>query len=389
MKKLLISFAMLCAVSGAQVPVRPIQQPHMTFVNSTGAPCAGCKLYSYIAGSTTPQATYIDSTGTSVNTNPIILGADGGANIWLSSLSYKLVLIDALGNTVWSVDNVSAASFPCAPSKAIQIANTAATGWTCDSSITIDPAAHTLNVGTLGANYVSIGALGTPTRWTFDTTTPATALASLGGAGSGAGTAGQLAYFAATGNVVAGTSAIPSAITATTQSPGDNTTKVATTAYVASPGAINPSSVKVASGTAMTGNQGNGTLVQHSTGAVTAGHAAKFDANGNIVDAGGGLFTTLTDVTGSFTFGTSYQNTGTLPLQISGYGTITGGSGDSMIMCNIGPSSPSFTPWSTTVTGTVSGEHVGFSCIIPPTYFYSVTVTNIISSTPGKWFNLQ
>lgn len=36
----------------------------------------------------------------------------------------------------------------------------------------------------------------------------------------------------------------------------------------------------------MTGNQGNGALVQHSTGATTANDCAKFDANGNVVDAG-------------------------------------------------------------------------------------------------------
>lgn len=284
MNKLLLTFLLVIA-AGAQVPVRPIQQPHMTFSNAIGAACAGCSLHSYIAGTTTPQTTYTDSSGSNTNTNPIILGADGGANIWLSSLSYKLVLIDTFGNTVWSVDNVSAASFPCAPSKSVQIANTASTGFSCDSSITIDTSAHTFNVGTLGANYVSIGALGTPTRWAFDTTTPTTALASLGGApvGGGGGTANQLAFYAATGAAVTGTSAIPTAITATTQSPGSNNTRVATTAYVALPGAIAPSSLKIAAGTAMTGNQGNGTLLQHSTGATTTGAGAVFDANGNIV----------------------------------------------------------------------------------------------------------
>lgn len=47
-----------------------------------------------------------------------------------------------------------------------------------------------------------------------------------------AGTANQLAYFATSTNAVSGTSAIPNGITATTQSTGDNTTKVATDAFV-------------------------------------------------------------------------------------------------------------------------------------------------------------
>ncbi len=390
---------LLSLTAFSQVPVRPIVQPHMVFFDATGSACIGCSLFSFAAGTTTPQATYVDSAGSSQNPNPIVLGADGGpqtpsgstGGIWLSSLAYKFVLKDALGNTIWTADNVTAAVWPCPTPTAINITNNAGTGLTCDPNITINVSAHTLNVGTLGSNYVQIGALGTSTRWNFDTTTPATALASLGGGVVNSGLVNQLAYYAAGGTAVSGTTAIPSIITAITRSPSDNSTFPATTAYVASPGAINPTSVRVAAGTAMTGNQGTGLLVQHSTGATVTGHGAVFDASGNVIDSGGtGVpFSTLTDVTGSFTFGTTYQNTGVLPLQISGYGTITGGSGDSMIMCNMGTASPSSTPWSTNTTATVSGEHVGFSCIIPPSYFYSVTVTNIISGTPGKWFNLQ
>ncbi len=56
-----------------------------------------------------------------------------------------------------------------------------------------------------------------------------------GGGGSGtvnSGTANQIAYYAGTGTAVSGTNAIPNGTTATTQSPADNSTKVATTAYV-------------------------------------------------------------------------------------------------------------------------------------------------------------
>ncbi len=298
-KRLILAVAALCAVSGAgaQVPVAPIVQPHVTFVNASGGPCAGCKLYSYSAGTTTPFPTYTDSIGISQNPNPIILDASGGpqtpsgssGGIWLGLASYKLILKDALGATIWTVDNVKGGGGlggVCGPAGAIQIANIGVTGLTCDSAIFVNTTNHTFNVGTIGPAHVVIGPLGTPTLWTFDTTTPATALASLGGGMISPGTINQIAIYPAAGNNIQGSSAIPAGITATTQTPSDNSAKLATTAYVALPGAINPTSVQIASGTAMTDNQGNGTKIQHSTGAPIAGNFAKFDVNGNVVDSG-------------------------------------------------------------------------------------------------------
>jgi hypothetical protein len=67
----------------------------------------GGKLATFIAGTTTPQATYIDSTQTTPNTNPIILNALGQASVWLvQGQTYKLVLTDSANNPMWSVDNV-------------------------------------------------------------------------------------------------------------------------------------------------------------------------------------------------------------------------------------------------------------------------------------------
>src|SRR6185312_5572533 len=92
---------LLCLPCFAQVAVTPIVQPHVTFVNGDGAPCAGCTFFSYAAGTTTPLATYSDASGTSQNTNPIILDAAGGANIWPGPNSYKYVLKDPSGTTIW------------------------------------------------------------------------------------------------------------------------------------------------------------------------------------------------------------------------------------------------------------------------------------------------
>lgn len=185
MTKWLVSSLAAFALSlpTAAVTVSPILQPHVTFVDASGLPCAGCKLYSYIAGSTTAQPTYTDSTGIPTNTNPIVLDPAGGANIWTGSTPYKFALYDALGTLIWSVDNVSSVSslvgvYP--PAYSIQVANAGVNGLLSDPYIKVDTAAHTINVGVLPINHLSIGAMGTPTSWVLDTTTPATALASLG-----------------------------------------------------------------------------------------------------------------------------------------------------------------------------------------------------------------
>ena len=265
-KWLLPIFGLLACASWSQVPVVPNQQPHVTFVNGIGAPCAGCKLYTYTAGTTTPLATYTDATGTSTNTNPIVHDTAGGANIWVGRNSYKFVLKDSLGSTIWTVDQVNAASlFPCGPANSIQISNSAVTGLTCDAQIYIDTINHTLNVGTMSTNHVVIGALGTPTTWFFDTTTPATACASIG---CNAGTMTSVSIVNANG--ISGTVANP-------------TTNAAITLVL---GAITPTSLQLSTGTALTGNQGDGTKVQHSTGTTTTDNCTKFDANGNTVDSG-------------------------------------------------------------------------------------------------------
>ena len=81
------------------------------FFDNNGAPLANGKVYTYQAGTTTPVATYTDSTGGTTNTNPIILNARGECEIWLlPNVAYKFVLQDSLGNTITTVDQVTNAS---------------------------------------------------------------------------------------------------------------------------------------------------------------------------------------------------------------------------------------------------------------------------------------
>lgn len=77
------------------------------FLNNNGQPLAGGQLFSYQAGTTTPLATYTDSTGVTQNANPVILNSRGECNCWIPpNTGYKFVLEDSFGNVIWTVDQV-------------------------------------------------------------------------------------------------------------------------------------------------------------------------------------------------------------------------------------------------------------------------------------------
>jgi len=87
----------------------------MQFFKADGTPLVGGKLYTYTAGTTTPQTTYTDSSGGTANTNPIILDSRGEANIWLGGSTYKFKLADANDVEIWTVDNISAPTSGVSP----------------------------------------------------------------------------------------------------------------------------------------------------------------------------------------------------------------------------------------------------------------------------------
>jgi hypothetical protein len=74
------------------------------FNPTSGRPLAGGLLYTYAAGTSTLKTTWQDSDGTVPNTNPIILDSTGSALVYWDG-AYKVVLKDAQGNTVYTVDN--------------------------------------------------------------------------------------------------------------------------------------------------------------------------------------------------------------------------------------------------------------------------------------------
>lgn len=80
------------------------------FFDNNGVILSGGKIYTYAAGSTTPQAAYTSSAGTTPHANPIVLDSAGrvpGGEIWLtSSLPYKFTIETSLGVLIGTYDNV-------------------------------------------------------------------------------------------------------------------------------------------------------------------------------------------------------------------------------------------------------------------------------------------
>jgi hypothetical protein len=84
----------------------PLPTLKARYFDQGGAPLAGGLLYTYVAGSATPLATYTDSAGNVPNANPVVLDGNGQADVWLGVGIYKFILKDYLENILWSEDNV-------------------------------------------------------------------------------------------------------------------------------------------------------------------------------------------------------------------------------------------------------------------------------------------
>lgn len=157
------------------VYLSPVGGAAAQFFNNSGVILSGGKLYTYAAGTTTPQATYTSSAGSAYHTNPIILDSAGrvpGGEIWLSTSPYKFVLntsADVLIATYDNIYGIGASSY--------QVENFTGTG----SQVTF-----TLSVSSLGENYTFVYINGvyqnkntydiSGTTLTFSTAPPLTSL---------------------------------------------------------------------------------------------------------------------------------------------------------------------------------------------------------------------
>jgi hypothetical protein len=80
------------------------------FFDNNGVILSGGKIYTYAAGTTTPQTSYTSASGVTPHSNPIILDSAGrvpGGEIWLTdNLAYKFVIETSTGILLGTYDNV-------------------------------------------------------------------------------------------------------------------------------------------------------------------------------------------------------------------------------------------------------------------------------------------
>jgi hypothetical protein len=120
---------------------------------------SGGKLYTYAAGTTTPQTTYTSISGLVANENPIILNSEGrvsGSNeVWLTStVAYKLILKTSTDVQLWSADNLSGIA---------SLGNVLPYAVLCGGSTSTNPIQSIASVGTAGQVLTSNGADTLPT----------------------------------------------------------------------------------------------------------------------------------------------------------------------------------------------------------------------------------
>jgi hypothetical protein len=93
------------------VNLSPVGGVAAQFFNNDGVPLAGGLIYTYLAGTNTPAATYTTNSGSIAHSNPIVLDSAGrvpSGEIWLTDgTSYKFILRDSAGTLLGTYDNIS------------------------------------------------------------------------------------------------------------------------------------------------------------------------------------------------------------------------------------------------------------------------------------------
>ena len=104
------------------VNISPLWGAGAQLFDNNGIPLSGGKIYTYAAGTTTPQVVYTTAAGNIAHSNPIILNSAGRVStgeIWLTNnLYYKFVLYDANNSLIGTWDNINALYIDPNPSAA-------------------------------------------------------------------------------------------------------------------------------------------------------------------------------------------------------------------------------------------------------------------------------
>lgn len=124
-------------------------------LDNDGNPLEGGLVYTYEAGTSTPKATYTDSSGDTANANPIVLDSAGRAAVWLGDGGYKFVIKNAAGTTIATRDNIGGLSSTAFASNVYSIsANTTITNVYANKAIV---ATETITLTLLAAEEAGDG----------------------------------------------------------------------------------------------------------------------------------------------------------------------------------------------------------------------------------------
>jgi hypothetical protein len=147
------------------------------FFTNTGAVLTGGKIYTYLAGTTTPATAYTSSNGATAWSNPIVLDAagrvSGSGEIWITDgITYKFVLKDSNDVLIATYDNVSGINSNFISFTNSQEIITATAGQTVfNLTISFQPGTNSLSVFVDGVNQYGPGAQYAYTETDSDTVT--------------------------------------------------------------------------------------------------------------------------------------------------------------------------------------------------------------------------
>ena len=147
------------------VNLSPIGGVAAQFFDNSGNILSGGKIFTYAAGTTTPQATYTSSNGLTAHSNPIILDAAGrvpNGEIWLTDgLQYKFLIKTSTDVQIGSYDNIVGINSNFVNYTSSQEIQTATAGQTVFTLTTMQyqPGTNSLSVFVDGVNQYGPGAL--------------------------------------------------------------------------------------------------------------------------------------------------------------------------------------------------------------------------------------
>ena len=146
------------------VNLSPIGGVAGQFFTNNGTPLSGGKIFTYAAGTTTPQVTYTSASGSIAHTNPIILDSAGrvpSGEIWLTDgLAYKFTIKDSNDVLIGTYDNVVGINSNFVNFTNEQEIQTATAGQTVFNLTTMQyqPGTNSLSVFVDGVNQYGPGA---------------------------------------------------------------------------------------------------------------------------------------------------------------------------------------------------------------------------------------